>query len=85
MNFIRIAVAIEVCTLSDRVGRQAAPYQSVLGHVVRSLYECGNGVRIIRHAGRRCGNPNAIDVLCGAPTGRVLGTKILWLQRLRID
>ena len=71
-NILRVPfVAVEVSTLLDRIRREAAGHQRGMTDVVGASHERCDGVRIVREAGGRSGESDALDGLRAAPTGQV--------------
>ena len=84
MNLVRIAVAVEIAAFFDRISRQLARQQRLLGYVVRAFDERGHRERIVGHAGRRLRHCNAFDGVRRAPSGQVCRTECLGFEGARV-
>ena len=77
MDFIRIAVAVEIPSHHNRIGRQPRLHQGRWRDIVRSLYRSRDEIRIVRDAVGRWGDLDPLDHLAFAPTADILRTIFL--------
>ena len=84
VNVIRVAVAVRVVFLDQRIRRQPGLHERLRRNVVRPAHERRDFRGIVGRADRRGYDPHAVDRLFRTPLGMLVGTERLGCKRREI-